>query len=162
MAKKSTERPRWSAHPDKLPERAHDLWPDISQWPTPDLLGDLRDAERNRPADYQSVVNGLHWYSTGDLGSAWSLLTAWLAVIAILLAAMTESLGNWALWTAIVFAAAFTFTLGRISSIAADHAERQRHSTVWLAAVEGTRLRPGRFQGWRLSPQAWRHGRGVR
>lgn len=67
------------------------------------------------------------------------------AVIAILLAAMTESLGDWALWTALVFAAAFTFMLGRISSIAADHAERQRHS-AWLAAVEGPRSRRGWYR----------------
>lgn len=68
------------------------------------------------------------------------------AVIAILLAAMTESLGDWSLWTALVLAAAFTFMLGRIGSIAADHAERQRHSTVWLAAVEGTRSRRGWYR----------------
>jgi len=68
------------------------------------------------------------------------------AVIAILLAGMTESLGDWALWTALVLAAAFAFMLGRIGSIAADHAERQRHSTVWLAAAEGTRSRRGWYR----------------
>lgn len=146
MAKRSDGRPRWSMHPDKVAEEARDLWPDISQWPTRPVLADLAKAKRSRPGDYQSVVNGLRWYTTGDLGSAWAVLTAWLAVIAILLAAMTEFLGPWALWAAVVFAAAFTIMLGRITSIAADHAERQRHAAVWLAAVEGAGPRRGWFR----------------
>lgn len=129
-----------------LPKSALDLWPNISQWPTPTTLLDLASARQTRPADFQSVLNGLRWHATGDLTSAWSLLTAWLAVVAILLAALSEPFGVWALWTSIGLAAGFTVMLTRIGAIVVDHAERKRHASMWLAAVQAADPRRRRFE----------------
>lgn len=137
----------WATPPASLPAEALDLWPNISRWPTPTTVSDLILARETRPADFMSVVNGLRWHSTGDLTSAWSLLTTWLAVVAILLAALTEPFGVWALWTSIGLAAGFTAMLAGIGARAVDHAERKRHATLWLAAVEAPPPRRRRF--WR-------------
>lgn len=136
MVRADNDAPSWAVPPDSLPAGAIDLWPNISRWPTPATIADLLSSRETRPADFQSVVNGLRWHSTGDLSSAWSLVTAWLAVVAILLAALAEPLGGWALWTSMGLAAGFTVMLLRIGAIAAEHADRKRHASLWLAAVE--------------------------
>lgn len=138
MARANNDAPSWATPPDSLPAEAHDLWPNIGKWPTPATVADLTNARKTRPTDFQSVVNGLRWHSAGDLTSAWSLLTAWLAVVAILLAALAEPFGVWALWTSIGLAAGFTAMLARIGAMAVDHADRKRHASLWLAAVEAS------------------------
>lgn len=145
MVRADNDAPSWAAPPDSLPTEALDLWPNISRWPTPATVSDLMSAREKRPADFQSVVNGLRWHSAGDLTSAWSLLAAWLAVVAILLAALAETFGVWALWASIGLAAGFTVMLARIGAIAVDHTERKRHALLWLAAVEAAPPRRRRF-----------------
>lgn len=136
MVSADNDAPSWATPPDSLPAEALDLWPTISRWPTPVTVSELMSARDVRPADFQAVVNGFRWHSAGDLTSAWSLLTAWLAVDAILLAALAEPLGVWALWTSIGLAAGLTVMLARIGGMAVDHADRKRHASLWLAAVE--------------------------
>lgn len=145
MVRADNDAPSWAMPPDSLPADALDLWPDVSRWPTPTTISDLISARETRPADFQSVVNGLRWHSASDLTSAWSLLTAWLAVVAILLAALAEPFGVWALWTSIALAAGFTFMLARIGAMAVDHTDRKRHASLWLAAVEDAPTRRRRF-----------------
>ena len=87
--------------------------------------------------------------TSADLSSAWSLLTTWLAVVAILLAALSSSFGVWALWGALVFTAAFTGMLIKIGSIVEHHTDRTRHAGVWLAALEdGSIIRSPRNPIW--------------
>lgn len=136
MAKGGEGKKSWAVSPDGFPSEAEDLWPDISEWPTTDTLNVLADARLTRPQDYQSVVNGLRWYTTGDMSSAWSLLTAWLAVVAIVFAALTGVVGIWALWAVAALGVAFTVMLFRVAALAADHNDRKRHSMIWIAALE--------------------------
>jgi hypothetical protein len=81
--------------------------------------------------------------------SAWSFLTTWLAVVAIVLAALSSSFGVWALWGATVFAVVFTVMLGKIATIVGNQTDRSRHAAVWLAAVEDApSIRPARSPIW--------------
>lgn len=85
----------WAHAPDGVSDEARDLWPDISEWPTSQTILKLVAARRNRPDHYQSVVNGLRWCTSADLTPARSLLTTWMAVVAIVLAALSSSFGAW-------------------------------------------------------------------
>ncbi|WP_417562854.1 hypothetical protein [Microbacterium sp.] len=122
--------------PDRLPDAAHDLWPDISKWPTEETMTPIISARDSRPEDYRAVLNGLRWCTTADISSAWSLLAAWLGVVGILLATLAGPYAVWALWTAIGFGIAFTVMLGKLSALVQTHHERKRNAIQWLAALD--------------------------
>lgn len=126
------KRPEW-AHPGEgVPA---DLWPDISKLPTRPTVAVLAAARRTRPDDYLAVVNGLRWATTGDMASAWSFLTTWVAVLAVVFAALTV-LSPWVLIGVFLFFVLFTIMLNHIAGVVSDYSERRRHAEVWLAALK--------------------------
>ena len=137
--------PGWAQPHEGAPA---DLWPNISKLPTRQTVGLLIAARRTRPDDYQAVVNGLRWATTGDMASAWSFLTTWVAVLAVVFAALTV-LSPWVLIAVFLFFVLFTVMLNHIAGIVSDHSDRKRHAEVWLAALEDAKAAPtGR---WRCS-----------
>ncbi|MFB7882765.1 hypothetical protein [Microbacterium sp. NPDC056057] len=135
--------PGWAQpHEDAPP----DLWPDISKLPTRQAVAALAGARQTRPEDYLAVVNGLRWATTGDMASAWSFLTTWVAVLAVVFAALTV-LSPWVLIGVFIFFVLFTMMLSHIARVVSDHSDRKRHAEVWLAALEDAKA-PAR-QRWR-------------
>lgn len=123
--------PEWAQPDEGIPA---DLWPDISKLPTRHAVAVLAAARHTRPDDYLAVLNGLRWATTGDMASAWSFLTTWVAVLAVVFAALTV-LSPWVLIGVFLFFVLFTFMLNHIAGIVSDHADRKRHAEVWLAAL---------------------------
>jgi len=109
----------------------------------------LAAARQTRPDDYLAVVNGLRWATTGDMASAWSFLTTWVAVLAVVFAALTV-LSPWALIGVFLFFVVFTMMLSHIARIVSDHSDRKRHAEVWLAALEDAKAPTRRW---------WRRGK---
>ena len=138
--------PDWARPHD---DAAVDLWPDISKLPTQQAVAVLAAARRSRPEDYLAVVNGLRWAATGDMTSAWSFMAVWVAMLAIVFAALTV-LSPWALIAVFLFFVLFTVLLNRIAGLVSDHSDRKRHAEVWLAALEDAkRSRHRRSYRWR-------------
>lgn len=67
--------------------------------------------------------------------SAWSFMAVWVAMLAIVFAALTV-LSPWALIAVFLFFGLFTVLLNRIAGLVSDHSDRKRHAEVWLAALE--------------------------
>jgi len=132
--------PQWARPHEDAPV---DLWPDISKLPTQQTVGVLVAARRSRPEAYLAVVNGLRWATTGDVTSAWSFMAVWVAMLAVVFAALT-ALSPWALIAVFVFFILFTVMLNRIAGMVSDHSDRKRHAEVWLAALEDANRRPHR------------------
>lgn len=130
------EPPRWAHAHEGAPA---DLWPDISKLPTRDSVVTIATAREARPDDYLAVLNGLRWAITGDMASAWSFLTTWVAVLAVVFAALT-ALSPWALIGVFLFFVVFTVMLNHIARIVSDHSDRKRHAEVWLAALEDSQV----------------------
>lgn len=130
--------PHWARPHDEAPA---DLWPDISKLPTQRTLAVLGAARRSRPNDYLAVMNGLRWATTGDMTSAWSFMATWVAMIAVVFAALT-ALTPWALIAVFIFFGAFTFMLNHIAGLVSDHSARKRHAKVWLVALEDANRSP--------------------
>jgi len=124
--------PGWAQPHEGVPA---DLWPDISKLPTRNTVAILAAARETCPDDYLAVVNGLRWATTADMASAWSFLTTWVAVLAVVFAALT-ALSPWALIGVFLFFVLFTIMLNRIADVVSDHSDRKRHAQVWLAALE--------------------------
>lgn len=138
--------PDWARPHDDAPV---DLWPDISKLPTQQAVAVLAAARRSRPEDYLAVVNGLRWAATGDMTSAWSFMAVWVAMLAIVFAALTV-LSPWALIAVFLFFVLFTVLLNRTAGLVSDHSDRKRHAEVWLAALEdANRSRHRRSYRWR-------------
>lgn len=137
--------PDWAQPHEDAPT---DLWPDISNLPTRLTVAPLVAARQSRPDDYLAVVNGLRWATTGDMASAWSFLTTWVAVLAVVFAALTV-LSPWVLIGVFLFFVLFTMMLGHIARVVSDHSDRRRHAEVWLAALEDAKA-PARHR-WRWS-----------
>lgn len=129
---KSGKPPGWAQPHEGAPP---DLWPDISQLPTRHTLATLVAARQTRPDDYLAVVNGLRWATTGDMASAWSFLATWVAVLAVVFAALTAQ-SPWALIGVVLFIVLFTMMLNHIARVVSDHSDRKRHAELWLAALE--------------------------
>lgn len=143
---KSDKPPGWAQPHEGAPA---DLWPDISTLPTRHTMAALAAARQTRPDDYLAVVNGLRWATTGDMASAWSFLTTWVAVLAVVFAALTV-LSPWALIGVFLFFVVFTMMLSHIARIVSDHSDRKRHAEVWLAALEDAKAPTRRW---------WRRGK---
>lgn len=141
---KSNEPPGWAQPHEGAPA---DLWPDISKLPARNTLATLAAARQDRPDDYLAVVNGLRWATTGDMASAWSFLTTWVAVLAVVFAALTV-LSPWVLVGVFLFFVLFTMMLSHIARVVSDHSDRKRHAEVWLAALEDTKASSRRRWRW--------------
>jgi hypothetical protein len=139
--------PEWAQPAEGVPA---DLWPDISKLPTRHAVAVLVAARQKRPDDYLAVVNGLRWATTGDMASAWSFLTTWVAVLAVVFAALTV-LSPWVLVGVFLFFILFTFMLNHIAGVVSDHSDRKRHAEVWLASLKDAEA---------ATPPRWRWMRG--
>lgn len=142
--RKSNEPPGWAQPHEGAPA---DLWPDISKLPTRHTVATLATARQTRPDDYLAVVNGLRWATTGDMASAWSFLTTWVAVLAVVFAALTV-LSPWVLTGVFLFFVLFTMMLTRIARVVSDHSDRKRQAEVWLAALEDAKAPRRRSWPW--------------
>ena len=91
-------------------------------------------------------MNSLRWATTGDMASAWSFLTTWIAVLAVVFAALTV-LSPWALIGVFLFFVVFTMMLGHIARLVSDHSDRKRQAEVWLAALQDAQ---------EAAPRRWR------
>lgn len=83
--------------------------------------------------------------------SAWSFLTTWVAVLAVVFAALT-ALSPWALLAVFLFFVVFTMMLNHIAGIALYHSDRKRCAEVWLAALEDAKAPAPRCWRWSPSP----------